>query len=502
MMNKLELILAVILVLSLACGTEEPSSPPPPLVADTPAATATAGMPEGKTFTDVAEDFVNSIGFNSPETDSAFVQMHRLEELGRDTAALVDAMQTYLEREGFGLPGAAGEVLNFPEELAEALRALERNEEHVASAYDRLTGPERQVLEHLRTGYSNMHSVAEMDWLADQFAQSDGEILRSEGKVSAAYADQHQRYAQKFGIQQRAKLRRAKKARDDFKRLNPDLYFADDGGEVYFSHYTEAVYLPLGALSFADEVVTASHPEGMGSTHHLLNAPDYLKLPGGEHHNFYSLGLEGSVVVRFLDNALVDVNGPDLFVFEVGAIEPTRLEISPDGISWVEVGTIEGGVAAVDIGPHTREGELFYFVRLTDLATNSAMPGADIDAIAAIGSALRLQLDSRVLFDTGESTLKPEAAVAIKDLARKLSGLAGGKVIVEGHTDDVGEAGSNRSLSQARAGSVSMALQQQLPDNGLTWSEKGYGESKPLVPNDSDEHRALNRRVEILVLPN
>ena len=62
------------------------------------------------------------------------------------------------------------------------------------------------------------------------------------------------------------------------------------------------------------------------------------------------LGCAGTLVVRFVDNVLLDVAGPDLYVFEVGpAIEPMRLAISPDGTAWTEVGDIRGGTAEIDI---------------------------------------------------------------------------------------------------------------------------------------------------------
>ncbi|TNF73269.1 MAG: hypothetical protein EP299_08455 [Acidobacteria bacterium] len=59
-----------------------------------------------------------------------------------------------------------------------------------------------------------------------------------------------------------------------------------------------------------------------------------------------TLGCGGTIVLRFEDNALVDLEGPDLHVFEIGpAVEPTSLAISPDGTTWTEVGKIAGGRA-------------------------------------------------------------------------------------------------------------------------------------------------------------
>ena len=141
-------------------------------------------------------------------------------------------------------------------------------------------------------------------------------------------------------------------------------------------------------------------------------------------------------------------------------------------------------------------------MRLKDLEEHSALPGADVDAIGAIGAAMRLNLDSKVLFETGKSELKPAGVKALKELAKSIAVLKRGNVIVEGHTDDVGSNETNQKLSLARAKSVSTALKKLIPSSTFKWQQKGFGESKPLVENNSNENRAKNRRVEVLVLPN
>ena len=96
------------------------------------------------------------------------------------------------------------------------------------------------------------------------------------------------------------------------------------------------------------------------------------------------------------------------------------------------------------------------FVRITDLkrACGGPYPGADVDAIGAIGSALRLSFDASVLFDFDRSVLRPEAQAALAEAAVTIAAYADAVVTVEGHTDDVGAAAYNAKLSQARAASV------------------------------------------------
>lgn len=297
-------------------------------------------------------------------------------------------------------------------------------------------------------------------------------------------------------------VRKSQAAKQKFKALNPDLFYGDDVGLSYVGHRKKTVYLPLGALSFADEVISVNHPELLTqNVKNVLGEPDVI-ITYDDATGDYSLGLGGTLTISFIDNALVDVNGPDLYLFEVGEIEPTDLEISKDGKSWIKIGKIDGGVAEVDIAPFVKPNELFYYVRFKDLKGKSGVPGADIDAVAAIGSALRLNLDSQVLFDSGKSELKPEGISELKKLVNSITVLKKGKIIVEGHTDDVGSEATNNTLSLARAKSVSKALKQFIPSTQFTWQEKGFGESKPLVDNDSNENRGKNRRVEILVVPN
>jgi hypothetical protein len=95
-------------------------------------------------------------------------------------------------------------------------------------------------------------------------------------------------------------------------------------------------------------------------------------------------------------NTLRDVPGPDLYVFEGGpAIEGMRLAISTDGSNWTDAGNISGG-AEVDISTVARPGERYPYVKVADLKSGCGgqYPGADIDAVGAIGAAFQISLDA------------------------------------------------------------------------------------------------------------
>lgn len=378
---------------------------------------------------------------------------------------------------------------------------LETMSENVTTESGKMTKEERKMITEFNKTKNNLHSLEEIEKFKEMMQNADLDKLVDQGKVTKAYADTQKKEFKSSGTTLKDRQKRADKAKRDFRKLNPDLYFGEEAGMTYFGTRATAVYLPLGKISFADEVIDYYHPENKNDTKEVLGEPNGYQVRPQKLANVHSLGLKGSITIKFENNALMDVNGPDLYVFEKGAIEPTSLEISKDGENWIMVGKIEGGVAQVDIHDYVKPNELFYYVRLIDLETSSGIPGADVDAIAAIGAAMRLNLDSKVLFDTGKSTLKPEGLKAIKELAKSIAVLKSGNVIIEGHTDDVGGTENNQKLSLARAKSVSSALKDIISGNTFKWKEKGYGESKPLVQNDSESNRAKNRRVEILILP-
>jgi len=276
--------------------------------------------------------------------------------------------------------------------------------------------------------------------------------------------------------------------------------------KTYADTRHKEVTFPLGDLSFADEVVLFK----MGDPHARLSDSDPKEALGPPNYDqktdtrYCTLGCGGALTLRFTDNVLVNVPGPDLYIFEVGPdIEPTRLEISVDGDHWIDIGRIEGGTAAIDIGPHVKAGDVFHYVRLTDLKTqcNGRYPGADIDAVGAIGAGLHVSLNAAVLFDFNKYELRPEAQQELSRVVTLIREHKDSSVIVEGHTDAVGSAEYNQTLSANRAKSVRDLLEAEVKGAGIQFSSRGYGKSRSIASNDTEEGRAKNRRVEITIVP-
>jgi OmpA-OmpF porin, OOP family len=102
-----------------------------------------------------------------------------------------------------------------------------------------------------------------------------------------------------------------------------------------------------------------------------------------------------------------------------------------------------------------------------------------------------------VNFDFDKATIQPDSQPVIDEVAKLLRTNPGLKLRVEGHTDNVGAAAYNRTLSEARARSVVAALTGR-GIGGLRLSAAGYGPDRPIADNGADAGRASNRRVELV----
>ena len=119
------------------------------------------------------------------------------------------------------------------------------------------------------------------------------------------------------------------------------------------------------------------------------------------------------------------------------------------------------------------------------------------EPVVETGDALRVELD--VKFDFNKSEVKEESQADIKALADFMSQYPQTTTTVEGHTDAVGSDAYNQSLSERRANAVRDVLVNRYGVAAGRISSVGYGESRPVADNGTDEGRAVNRRVEAQV---
>lgn len=100
-------------------------------------------------------------------------------------------------------------------------------------------------------------------------------------------------------------------------------------------------------------------------------------------------------------------------------------------------------------------------------------------------------------FATGKADLQPESRPVLKQIAATLKEHPDLRIVVEGHTDNVGEAAANLTLSEARAAAVKVALVAGFGIGADRIAAMGFGATTPAVPNTTAAGRAQNRRVEI-----
>ncbi|MEJ0054244.1 MAG: OmpA family protein [Bacteroidota bacterium] len=112
------------------------------------------------------------------------------------------------------------------------------------------------------------------------------------------------------------------------------------------------------------------------------------------------------------------------------------------------------------------------------------------------GASLTL---NNINFETASSDLKPTSFPELDRVIELMNQNPTVTIEIAAHTDDVGVDDYNIKLSMRRAQSVVVYLNKKGVKN-TRFVAKGYGKNKPLLPNDSDENRALNRRVELVIL--
>ncbi len=135
----------------------------------------------------------------------------------------------------------------------------------------------------------------------------------------------------------------------------------------------------------------------------------------------------------------------------------------------------------------------------TEAEANKKSESAQNNKANVIEEINKLLKVEHIKFDTDSSTLLPEGIETVKKIADILKKYPDAKVEIGGHTDSDGNANYNLKLSQERVDMVKKALVEfGIDANRLT--TKGYGETKPLVPNTTAQNKAKNRRVEFKLI--
>ena len=139
-------------------------------------------------------------------------------------------------------------------------------------------------------------------------------------------------------------------------------------------------------------------------------------------------------------------------------------------------------------------GNDFYYLTVLEIeAMKQEITSNDI--LTALNTEGHIAL--YINFETGKSDIKPESQKIIDQIVEMLKSNATLKISIEGHTDNAGAIQSNQILSENRAKAAMNAIVSKGIDKSRL-SSKGWGQSKPIGDNASEEGKAKNRRVEIV----
>lgn len=163
----------------------------------------------------------------------------------------------------------------------------------------------------------------------------------------------------------------------------------------------------------------------------------------------------------------------------------------------------EKRVANVPKADFIRSNKIYFDISANEdrpmMLTNFRVAFSDktmYDALAADGRVAT----HGILFDSGSDKIRPESTPTLKEIGKMLTDHADLKILIEGHTDNVGDDASNMSLSERRAAAVSGHLTSNYGVDAARLQSKGFGETKPVAGNDTSEGRQNNRRVELVKL--
>jgi OOP family OmpA-OmpF porin len=171
------------------------------------------------------------------------------------------------------------------------------------------------------------------------------------------------------------------------------------------------------------------------------------------------------------------------------------------------VGTItQGGVekwvllyVSKAVGDYTRYSQAFI-----QIAEPKAMQTGQVSVLNASDIQAGLTREGKVAFyglyfDTGKADIKPDSQAQLQEIGKVLKSQPALQVFVVGHTDGQGQLDANLQLSQQRAQAVVNALVKQQGIDAKRLAAKGVASLAPLATNATDEGRARNRRVELVV---
>lgn len=192
----------------------------------------------------------------------------------------------------------------------------------------------------------------------------------------------------------------------------------------------------------------------------------------------------GLQIVRNYTNAIKKIGGKLIYEFEDGGTQYTTLQLVKDKKEiWAQIAGAGNGMYSIYIVEKEAMNQ--------DVAADASSMAKSIKEtgkVAVYG----------IYFDTGKSVLKAESKPALDEISKLLKADPKLKLYVVGHTDNTGVFESNLRLSTERALAVMNALITQYSISADRLRSYGDGPTAPVATNDTEEGKALNRRVELV----
>lgn len=230
---------------------------------------------------------------------------------------------------------------------------------------------------------------------------------------------------------------------------------------------------------------------------------------------FYVTGrsnlIEGSRIVikrkaSQLAETIVYPDGSFHFKFDYEYVEdePFIIEFDPSKFQWNIVEETYGAKGQKLVGNlvETDKYSDKQFIRYEVELSSQEIDVPDNVELEIDGTEVTMLIPDNILFDFDEYALKDDAKSTLKEISETIQTSFNKEhleITISGHTDNIGAKDYNEKLSKNRADEVKKYLKQQLEDADITFTTEGYGDTKPVASNDSEEGKAKNRRVEIII---
>ncbi len=178
-----------------------------------------------------------------------------------------------------------------------------------------------------------------------------------------------------------------------------------------------------------------------------------------------------------------------------GAVIGHQMDRSGGALKGALIGGAAGGALGAGVGSYMDKQQSEFDQQLA-----SEKQAHQVEVERLKNENLKITMTSEASFDFNSSGIKPAFAPTLDKVAGILNRYNRSNIRIIGHTDSVGSEAYNQKLSVARAESVARHLERQ-GVNPVRVRIQGKGETEPRASNNSEAGRQLNRRVEMLIIP-